>query len=148
MTIIRAIGGALAGLLMLAATASLAQVPPTYKPCDGTVAGCPLVGANNPVPSKSIPNGATTTVTTAAPTALTFGSLLAANSARKSCTIQNTGLTLSYIRPSTSGGATTGNSYQISAGGTFSCVSGNTVLTDAVTGTCASGTCAFVISEQ
>lgn len=53
-----------AGLLgaVLWGCAAVAQVPPTMKLCDGTVAGCPLIGANNPPPSgggpATIANGA------------------------------------------------------------------------------------------
>lgn len=90
----------------------------------------------------------TTTMATAAPTALTFGTLLASNTARRSCMIQNTGATTGYVYFGANGSATTSNSFVVGAGGTISCTNSNVTLTDNVAGTCASGTCAFIISSQ
>ena len=91
---------------------------------------------------------ATTTMATAAPTAATFSALLASSASRKACLIQNTGSTTGYIYFGATGSATTGNSFTLAAGQSISCTNNNVTLTDNVAGTCASGTCAFVISSQ
>lgn len=94
------------------------------------------------------PNGNTSTMATGAPTTPTFSSILAASSTRKGCLVQNTGTTTGYIYFGATGSATTSNSFQLSAGQSISCQSGNITLTDNIAATCASGTCAFVISSQ
>lgn len=53
----------LALALSLVTGAALAQNAPTYKLCDGTVAGCPLIGANNPLPTSGGGAGGSTPVT-------------------------------------------------------------------------------------
>lgn len=91
---------------------------------------------------------ATTTMATAAPTAATFSALLASNASRKACLIQNTGTTTGYVYFGATGSATTGNSFVLSPNQAISCTNNNVTLTDNVAGTCASSTCAFVISSQ
>lgn len=94
--------------------------------------------------------GGATTVTTASQTAGTFAQMLAANTARKSCTIQgfsSTGAVI-YYEPSTAASPTTSNTFQVSSGGYFYCASQNSVVTDQIRATCGAGTCTFVISEQ
>lgn len=115
---------------------------------------CNVVTATNPLPVTGTltvnPGGVTTTMTTAAPTATTFSSILAASSTRKACTIQNIGTTLGYVYFGSNASATTSNSFQVSAnGGTISCNNVNgTVLQDNVSATCTSGTCAFIVANQ
>lgn len=92
--------------------------------------------------------GKTTTMATSAPTAATFAALLASSASRKACLIQNTGTTLGYVYFGATGSATTGNAFQLVAGQSISCTNGNITVTDNVAGTCASGTCAFIISSQ
>lgn len=94
------------------------------------------------------PIGSAGTMATAAPTTPTFSSILAASTSRRSCLIQNTGTTTGYIYFGANGSATTSNSFTVSAGGSASCNNGNVVNTANVSATCASGTCAFVISSQ
>ena len=104
-----------------------------------------------PVTATISPSGLpASTITTPAPTATTFSSVLAANSSRKNCLIQNTGTTLGYVYPGATGSATLTNAFQIAAnGGTFSCASPNgTTLTDNIAATCASSTCAFVVNTN
>lgn len=115
---------------------------------------CLAPNSSGNVPITPVPNGVTTTSTTAAPTAGTFFSILAASASRKSCTIQNTGTTLGYVYFGANASATTGNSFQLppsTATSTFtaSCATQNgLVLQDNVSATCASGTCSFVIGAQ
>lgn len=100
------------------------------------------------VPTTPGQTKSTTTMATAAPTAATFGTLLASNVARNACLIQNTGTTTGYVYFGANGSATTANSFVVAAGQSISCTNNNITLTDNVAGTCASGTCAFVISSQ
>lgn len=93
-------------------------------------------------------SGKTTTMAAVAPTTPTFSSLLASSSTRKGCLVQNTGTTLGYVYFGINGSATTGNSFQVPSGQSISCNAGPIVLTDNVSGTCASGTCAFIVSSQ
>lgn len=108
---------------------------------------CATVGANG---GLFVGASTSTTMSTAAPTALTFSSILAANALRKSCTIQNNSPSIAYIYFGTTGSATTGNSFQLTAnGGNITCTTPTgTVLNDNVAATCANGTCAFVIGAQ
>lgn len=53
---------------VLVSGAAVAQVPPTYKLCDGTQAGCPLIGANNPLPTSASGLPAAATAITASAT--------------------------------------------------------------------------------
>jgi hypothetical protein len=92
------------------------------------------------------PAGVTSTITTAAPTAGTFSSILASSTTRKGCTIQNNSSSLAYFYPGTTGSATTSNAFQVSSGQLFYCNAPNVVLQDNIAATCASGTCAFVIN--
>jgi hypothetical protein len=127
--------------------------PPTllnkqYAPFQFDTSGnLKTTGGGGGASTTTLPLGVTTTPTTVAPTAGTFSSLLVSNSSRKGCFIQNTSASLGYIFPAASGG-TTSNSAQVGAGGTFNCSGGGVVITDALTGTCASGTCSFVVFAQ
>jgi len=97
---------------------------------------------------KAMPNGAGT-ITTPAVTPGTFATLLAANTARKSCLIQNNSTTIGYVYPGTLGSATTSNSFQVQPGGTFGCADSVSVETGAINATCGTGgTCAFVVSTK
>jgi hypothetical protein len=90
-----------------------------------------------------------TTQAAAAPTTPTFSSVLATSAVRKGCTVQNTGTTLGYVFFGANGSATTANSFQLTPGAVISCNNVNgTVLTDNVSATCASGTCAFIVGSQ
>jgi hypothetical protein len=92
--------------------------------------------------------GATTQVAVA-PTALAFSTLLTPSSTREGCVVQNIGSTLGYVFFGANGSASTPTSFQINTGATISCNNVNgTVLTDNVSWTCNSGTCAFVVSSQ
>jgi hypothetical protein len=127
------------------ATSSAASLVALAKAINNNVSSSIPAGPNN-IGSVS-PVDATTTPTTAAPTAGTFSQILAANSSRKACTIQNTSASLAYFYPAATGGSTS-NAMQVGAGGTFSCNNGPIVLADAISATCASGTCSFVVFAQ
>lgn len=113
-----------------------------------TVAGSATLPAGTNSIGLVAPNALTTTQVSAAPTATTFAALLAGSASRKGCLVQNTGTTLGYIYFGTTGSATTANTFQLIAGASISCTTPAGVLTDNVAGTCASGTCAFIISSQ
>lgn len=82
------------------------------------------------------------------PTAPTFTSALAANSSRKACTIQNNGSTTGYVYFGANADATLTNTFQVQpSGGIAYCTIGNVLYKTNVSATCASGTCAFVVSE-
>lgn len=96
-----------------------------------------------------------TTITTSAPTPLTFTDVLAAPSgtARHSCAITNIGTTQGYCQLHPTGFTpTTSNTIPVPAnGGQFFCSGGpgnTSVGQEAVSCTCASGTCAFVVNAQ
>lgn len=115
--------------------------------------GGAVVSTSNRLPVDATgtitPTVATTTEVSVAPTATTFASLLATSATRKGCLVQNIGTTLGYIYFGTTGSATTANSFQIAAGSAISCATQTgAVLTDNIAGTCASGTCAFIIGSQ
>lgn len=121
-----------------------------------TVTDCVPVGSGSgyvglPTTSGGSTGGQTGSIsalTTVAPTAGAFSSILASNASRKSCTIQNVGTTLGYVYPGANGSATTGNAFQVAASGVFLCTNSTITITDNISATCASGTCAFVISTQ
>lgn len=99
--------------------------------------------------AASGPTALTTTEAAAAPTATTFASLLASSATRKGCLVQNTGTTLGYVYFGATASATTANAFQVAAGNAISCASQTGgVLTDNIAGTCASGTCAFIVGSQ
>ncbi len=101
------------------------------------------------VPISPQPTGVTGASVAFVPTTPTFTAALAGNTARKACTIQNNGTTLGYVYFGAHASATTSNSFQLQAnGGSANCNVDGVVLTSEVAATCASGTCAFVVSEQ
>lgn len=117
----------------------------TFKSTDTAGVHVPHVNVDSALTDAT---GKTSTMATSAPTAATFSSILALSTTRKGCLIQNNSGTTGYVYFGTTGSATTGNSFQVSPGQTISCNSGPIVLTDNIAATCASGTCAFVISSQ
>lgn len=90
-------------------------------------------------------------VTPVAPTAGTFSQLLARSDNRTSCVITNIGTTQGYVQAVPPGFTPTiSNSIPVTAnGGQFFCgsISANLVIQDQIQGTCASGTCAFVVNS-
>lgn len=121
----------------------------TVEMCLNSLGQAVPVGPSCANGSPTTPAGVTSTMATAAPTAGMFSSLLAASTSRKGCTIQNIGTTLGYIYFGANGSATTSNSFQLPVSGSISCNNVNgTVLQDNVSGTCGSGTCAFIVSSQ
>lgn len=91
------------------------------------------------------------TVTTAAPTAGAFSSVLARSDNRSSCVVTNVGTSQGYCQAKPSGFTpSTSNSVLVNAnGGQFACsVPGSSVvIQDEIDCTCASGTCAFVVNS-
>lgn len=83
-------------------------------------------------------------------TANTFQTVLAANTGRGGCLIQNptTAIEVLYVNFGAVGSATTGNSFTLAAGAGISCSSGGIVLTDAVNVTAGTAGHAFVALQQ
>lgn len=145
----------LATIILFTASSAGAQ---NAQPVIPLTSGAP-VSPTNPLPVTGSgsggsviiqPLGVTSTPSTAAPTAGAFSSVLASNATRKSCLIQNNSGSAGYVYPGANGSATTANSFIISGtGGTFSCANPDgTVLTDNISATCASGTCAFIVNTN
>lgn len=118
----------------------------------GLTGTLPAFSAPPPVaqsgPWSITPLGVTSNPTTASPTPGMFASVLAANSSRKACLIQNTSSSVAYFYPGATGSATTANSFAVNPNGTFGCNSGGTVLTDNIAATCASGPCNLVVNSN
>lgn len=92
-------------------------------------------------------NNGSTTITTGA----TFQTLLASNAARKGCLIQNPTTATEVLFVSVgiaTGSATTAKSYTLNPGGSFSCASGNFVITDNIAVTATTTGHAFVETDQ
>ena len=77
-----------------------------------------------------------------------FQSILAPNSARLGCTVQNTGTAVLYVFFGATGSATTANAFQVAAGGSVTCQSGGVVLTDNIAATTAASGGTYVINSQ
>ena len=108
-------------------------------------AGTNAIGAIIPNPVTST-NGSTTVVT-----GNTFQTLLALNSARKGCLIQNPSDATETLYVSVgiaTGSATKAKSFQLPAGSSFSCNSGGNVITDNIAVTATTSAHAFVEVDQ
>lgn len=137
--------------LLLTCGVAAAQQPVRVCSMSGQATQCAAVNSSSQlsVTATTSPSGVTTTMATAAPTATMFSSILAASTTRKGCLVQNTGSTTGYVYFGATGSATTGNSFLLQPNSTVNCTTyAGSVLTDNVAATCASGTCAFVISSQ
>jgi len=115
----------------------LAHAAPTTTICvpvSGSPNSCQIVGSGVSLPVSSSGTGLTSTETGfTITTGNTFQSLAVANSARKSCTIQNTSSHIMYVFAGPLASATTTNSFQIVAsGGTYSCATPAGVITDQI----------------
>ena len=78
----------------------------------------------------------------------TFQSILASNTARLGCTVQNTGTAVLYVFFGATGSATTANAFQVAAGGSIACQNGGVVLTDNVAATTAASGGTYVVNSQ
>jgi hypothetical protein len=120
---------------------------PVGSNCSGCVA-LPISGTITSVAGASTApsNNGSTTVTTG----LTFQTLLAANANRKGCLIQNpttaTEILWVFVGPTAS--AIVAKSYTIAAGGTFSCATGQIVISDNIAVTATTSGHAFVETDQ
>jgi len=82
-------------------------------------------------------------------TAGTFTVALAASGTRKGCSIQNTSSTVEYLFLGTTASATTANSFQVAAGGTFNCASpAGTIAQDAVNIAAPGASAAYILAAQ
>lgn len=98
--------------------------------------------------SRLISTGVNATMTASAPTAGTFSTILAASAGRQGCVIQNNSASVGFIFFGLNANATLLNSFQVVAGGgNLPCNIGGAALTNNVSATCASGTCAFVTAN-
>lgn len=99
------------------------------------------------------PLGGTATSTsvggTTSATANTYTSVLAANTSRKGCLIQNTSANVELAFLGAPGSATTATSISIPAGGTFNCASpGGLVISDQISLTSATASSTYVVVSQ
>lgn len=78
----------------------------------------------------------------------TFQTALAASSTRKSCLLQNTSTHLMYVYVGVLGSATTANSFQVPAGGSFACGSELAVVSNAINITTSTTADTYVIASQ
>lgn len=138
--------------VFLGLTAAHAQMtpPPTLTYCGSASAPvvCGSGGGGSPTaPSYTAPAAAPSTQTsgTTSGTINTFTAALAANAARKGCLIQNTSANTEYVYSGATGSATTTNSFQITAGGTYNCGPGDTNIINIASGTASS---VYVVSSQ
>lgn len=139
------------GLLLLGALPSWAQQPVRICMMVGQALQCATVNSSGQlsVTATTSPSTATTTMATGAPIATVFSSILAANTTRKGCLVQNLSQSLAYVYFGATGSASTSNSFTVPVNGTISCTTYNGVsLTDNVAATCATGTCSFIIASQ
>lgn len=138
-------------LLVLAPTFAFAQSNTVVNYKKTATDPGTAVSPGNPLPVAITEGSSGVTTTTANSTIAStnvFQSALAASTTRKSCLLQNTGTHTEYIYFGTLGSATTGNSFQLSAGQSISCATVNgLVLTDAVniSGTSGDG---YVVASQ
>lgn len=103
-------------------------------------------GTTNGVTTK--PWVSTTTQVAVAPVTPTFSTVLAASATRRHCLIQNRGTTEGLIYFGANGSASAANAFSVPAGGSIMCGANGVVATENVSGTCVSGTCAFIVSSQ
>lgn len=95
------------------------------------------------------PASSTTVTTPSVPTPGTFVAVLAANTSRKACTVTNIGTTQGYCNAILQANATTANTFPMAPGQQFFCASNSgPPASNAISCTCASGTCNFVVNEQ
>ncbi len=107
--------------------------------------------SSTPVPVQTQPIGVTTTNASGTVTlGGTFQSVLAANSARRGCLIQNpsTATEVLYVFFGANASATTSNSIMLTAGSSVNCASDGVVLTDNVSVTGATTSHAFIAMSQ
>lgn len=104
--------------------------------------GCPSSIAPAPLGSTSTTTSGTVT------TANTYQSILAADSARKGCLVQNTSTATELLFIGAPGSATAANSFTLAAGGTFSCASGPIIVTDQLSVTSGTTGSPFVVAKQ
>lgn len=104
--------------------------------------GCPSSIAPAPLGAASTTTSGTIT------TANTYQSILAADSARKGCLVQNTSTATELLFIGAPGSATAANSFTLAAGGTFSCASGSIVVTDQLSMTSSTAGSTFVAVKQ
>lgn len=130
-------------------------VPITSTATGVAVTSCQDVSATNPLPtSVGGASGTASPSTNRSGTVTTggsFQSVLAASTTRKGCLIENpttaTEPLLVYIGTSGASQAT-GTSYTLPPGGTFSCASGNLVISDAISVSATTTGHAFTETDQ
>lgn len=108
----------------------------------GFVAVDPNGNTGGTIRSTSTPASGTIT------TANTFQSVLAPNTSRNGCLIQNTSAVTEYAFLGAPGSATTATSVQIPSGGSLSCNSPGLVITDQISLTAGTTGAAFVVVSQ
>jgi hypothetical protein len=108
-----------------------------------------LIGPNTPLPGSTGVKSTSTTTSGSVTTANAYQSALAASSTRNGCLIQNTSVNTLLVFLGAPGSATSGTSFQIAAGGTFSCRSpGGLVATDQISVTSSVQGSTFVVAAQ
>jgi hypothetical protein len=110
---------------------------------------CPVNAAGNCI-DLSVPSTATSTqAATTLGSAGTFSSVLASNTSRKGCLVENTSAENEWVYFGATGSATTSNSLKVAAGYAVNCSSGPIVASDniAVAGSVSSGDTVVVVSQ-
>lgn len=108
-------------------------------------------GTNSIGTVVTTPTGATSTMAggTTSSTAGTFAVVLPASATRKGCLIQNTSASVLYVYLGAAASATTANSLQVSAGGSFGCQPpGGIVVQDAIAVASAGASSTYVTAAQ
>lgn len=125
------------------------NLPSSVQTAPGTsgtqAAGIQGVTNGVPITDKSPALASAQTGGTTSATANTFTAVLATNAARQGCLIQNTSTSTEYVFSGATASATLTNSFQLLAGGTYSCGRGDTNVISMTSGTASS---VYVVSSQ
>jgi hypothetical protein len=125
------------------------QFPLRAGDTHGDLAVCTVSAAGTCI-DLSVPSTATSTqAATTLGSAGTFSSVLASNTSRKGCLVENTSAENEWVYFGATGSATTANSLKVAAGYAVNCSSGPIVASDniAVAGSVSSGDTVVVVSQ-